>query len=96
MNIVYSGASNNVLVLDASGSSVDAHTAFVVKLPVTGAQKALGFFKGTDSLAWAQFENNIGGTNKPGFALGTGAIARDTNIFRDTANVLRYKDAAKN
>ena len=93
LHLVYKGASNNVFVIDTSSSSLDAQTAFVIKLPGTGAQKGFGLFKGTETLAFAQFENNIGGTNKPGFALGTGTSARDTNIYRNSADVLRTDDS---
>jgi hypothetical protein len=93
LHINYDGVDNNVLYINASSSSLNIATAFLVRLPATGAQKGFGIFKGSDSLAFAQFENNIGGTNKPGLAFGNGTDARDTNIYRDAANVLKTDDS---
>jgi hypothetical protein len=93
LHINYDGVDNNVLYINASSSSLNLATAFLVRLPATGAQKGFGIFKGSDALAFAQFENNIGGTNKPGFAFGPGTSARDTNIYRDGADILKTDDS---
>ena len=57
-------------------------------------------FQATDAtvsgaFAWCSFERRAGGAdNKPGFAVGAGGAgqSRDTNLYRDAANVLKTDD----
>ena len=78
--------------IDASQSSLSGKPAFSVRMPITGDKKAFQLSQGSQSTGWAQFGYNEGGTGKPGFALGTGLSSRDTNVYRDDANVLRTDD----
>jgi hypothetical protein len=65
----------------------------MVKVPSTGNKKAFQLITADDGMAWASFEWNVGGTDKPGFALGPGGSSgRDVNLYRDSANVLRTGD----
>ena len=78
------------LIIDASGSGQNSSTAFGVKVPSTGAQKAFSLFKGTDTFAWASFEYNIGGTGLAGLSFGPGGgVTRDTTVYRSGAGQLR-------
>ena len=91
--IEYSG-SDRPFEVDASGSSIDGQPAFALTIPDSGQQKVFQMLKGADAMAFASFEYNIGGAGKPGFALGAGGgDSRDTNIYRDSANVLKTDDS---
>lgn len=91
----YVGADATIpLTIDASGSAIDGSPGFQVRLPAAGARKGFQIISGSDTTAWASFEWNLGGSDKPGFALGPGgSTSRDTNLYRDSANVLKTDDA---
>ncbi len=93
--ITYAGADGTqALTVDASDSSLDATPAFKILTPSTGLQKGFQITSGSDGTAWASFERSAGGTNKPGFAFGAGgSTARDVNIYRNSANVLKTDDS---
>ena len=72
-----------------------------------GAQKAMQASRSGQSTAWFSVEGSLGGGNtKPGIAFGGGTGARDTELYRDSANnwktpdffhragLLHYRDAA--
>ena len=53
----------------------------------TGAQKAIQASRSNQSTAWFSIEGSLGGGNtKPGIAFGGGTGARDTELYRDSAN----------
>ena len=91
--IVYSGpdsAGLSALEIDASQSSISNSATFMVRVPSTGTQKAFQLTKGNDLAAWASFEYNVGGSAKPGLALGPGSSSgRDVSIYRNSSGVLR-------
>ena len=58
----------------------------------SGNRKAFQAKQGAQGTAWASFEYDAGGTDKPGLALGTGSSGRDVNLYRDAANVLKTND----
>jgi hypothetical protein len=99
LHIVYTGADttdgiNSVLRVDASGSTITNNAAMTLRVPSTGSRKGFQIGNGTDAYSWCSFEWGAGGTNKPGFTLGPGgASSRDTNIYRDSANVLKTDDS---
>ena len=80
------------LIVDARGYTGNS-PAFGVRVGASGDQKAFQLHKGTDNFAWGSFEFNIGGSDKPGLAFGPGgSSSRDTNLYRDEANVLKTDD----
>ena len=92
--VEFAGTDTTAMSIDARSSSVNNSPAFIVILPTTGAQKAFQLKNGTDTFAWASFEYSIGGASKAGLAIGPGGgSARDVNLYRDSANVLKTDDA---
>ena len=85
--------------VDGEGLLVDAreHTGsshpFGIRVGPSGGQVAFQLHKGDDNLAFASFGYNIGGTEKPGLALGPGGSdSRDVNLYRESSTVLRTDD----
>lgn len=94
--ITYTGADgSDTLTVDTSASSITFSPAFKIILPATGPRKAFQAVNSADSFAWASFEYEVGGTAKPGLALGPGSGARDVNLYRDAADVLKTDDEFK-
>jgi hypothetical protein len=92
--ITYTGADGSIpLTIDASASSIDASPGFTVTMPATGAQKAFQCGISGGIAAFASFEFNVGGSGKPGLALGPASGTRDVNIYRDAADVLKTDDS---
>lgn len=92
---MYSGgdfAQEGVVSFDFRNSTIDSAPGFMIRMPRTGDRKAFQLLNGNDEIAWASFEYGAGGTNRPGLALGSGLLTRDTNIYRDAANILRTDD----
>ena len=90
----YTGADGNVpFTIDAGGSAITGSAAFLVVVPTTGAQKAFQLTFPGAIASWASFELNIGGTTKPGFAVGPGSAVRDTNLYRDSADTWKTDDS---
>jgi hypothetical protein len=94
LHVNYSGDdSQYAMLIDSSGSTINTMPTFMVKVPSTGNKKAFQLITADDGMAWASFEWNVGGTDKPGFALGPGGSSgRDVNLYRDSANILRTGD----
>lgn len=79
--------------IDAGSSALNSFPAFVINVPATGLGKAFQAQNAGETIAWASFERTAGGTGKQGIALGSGAVARDVNLYRDAPNVLKTDDA---
>ena len=88
--VVQSGDQSALEVRQAEGNS---KPAFALITNNTGSRKGFQITQDGQNTAWASFEYNVGGANKPGLALGPGGSGRDTNIFRDAANVLMTSDS---
>jgi hypothetical protein len=96
--IFTSSADSFVAEVRSTGANNNA-PALIITVPSTGTKKGFQIRSATNSegttfgLGWASFEYSIGGGNKPGLALGDGTSSnRDTNIYRDAANVLKTDD----
>ena len=82
---------NEALVINHHGGlSESALHAFT---NTTGAQKAMQASRSGQSTAFFSIEGSLGGGNtKPGIAFGGGTGARDTELYRDSANNLKTPD----
>ena len=82
---------NEALVINHHGGlSESALHAFT---NTTGAQKAMQASRSNQSTAWFSIEGSLGGGNtKPGIAFGGGTGARDTELYRDSANNWKTPD----
>lgn len=91
---LYTGADGTtVFSIDAGGSSLNNSPALTLTVPTTGAQKGFQITTPGATASWVSFELAIGGAGKPGFILGPGSAVRDTNLYRDAADVLKTDDA---
>lgn len=79
-------------VIMVNASSVFSATAVSMTLPNTGDQKVLAGFISGQSNPFFQFTNTVGGAGKPGLWLGSGTSGLDTNLYRDSADVLKTDD----
>ena len=82
---------NEALVINHHGGlSESALHAFT---NTTGAQKAMQASRSSQSTAFFSIEGSLGGGNtKPGIAMGDGTGARDTVLYRDSANNWKTPD----
>ena len=82
---------NEALVINHHGGlSESALHAFT---NTTGAQKAIQASRSGQSTAFFSIEGSLGGGNtKPGIAFGGGTGARDTELYRDSANNWKTPD----
>ena len=90
--------SGTALTIDAQGGNSSMPVLEIITGQHSGRRKAfqakMNTGGGTIGWAWASFEYDVGGTNKPGFALGLGGVgqSRDTNLYREGTNHLKTDD----
>lgn len=83
-------AGEALLRVDATRSGMSNVPAFKVALNAAGRRRAFQITNGDEPYAWASFEWEAGGANRPGLAIGPGGTGpRDTNLYREGPNHLR-------
>ena len=82
---------NEGLVINHSGGTSESAAHFFTN--TTGVQKAVQASRSGQSTAFFSIEGRLGGSNtQPGIALGGGTGARDTELYRDSANNWKTPD----
>ena len=95
LHVIHTGGNVRAFDVDARDSSITSSPVFGIRLP-TGGANAFQMHRGNDVWAWCSFEwsaDNDDTAGKPGFAMGDGTGARDTNLFRNGLNILKTEDA---
>ena len=89
------------IVVDVQGNQeafkIQAHDVtssaiFKIETPTGGSQKAFQANREGQSLAFMEFGGAVGGTGKPGIAMGAGTGGRDVNLYREDNHTLRTDD----
>ena len=82
---------NEALVINHHGGT--SQSALHVFTNTSGAEKAIQASRSNQSTAFFSIEGSLGGGNsKPGIAFGGGGTARDTELYRDSANNWKTPD----
>ena len=82
---------NEGLVINHPGGTSESAAHFFTS--TTGVQKAVQASRSGQSTAFFSIEGRLGGSNtQPGIALGGGTGARDTELYRDSANNWKTPD----
>ena len=82
---------NEALVINHHGGT--SQSALHIFTNTSGSEKAFQASRSNQSTAFFSIEGSLGGGNsKPGIAFGGGGTARDTELYRDSANNWKTPD----